>query len=74
MARPPLRGEPATRVLHLRVTETEWQAVQHLAHAHSMTVGALMAEAVSEYVGDCEERGLFRQPIYLVSSPTVTSS
>ncbi len=67
MARPTLRGEPAVKVLNVRVTRTEHQRLRLIAESNSVTVGQLLAEALAEYLGEREERGTFAS--FDVSSP-----
>jgi len=55
MSRPPLRGEPADRVLRFRVMESEYLTLTYHARAESITVTQLIAEAVAEYCSDLSD-------------------
>ena len=52
---PPLRGAPADRHVSIRLTTHEYRLLARLAHANSLTLSSLIAEAVAVFAGDLVE-------------------
>jgi hypothetical protein len=70
MGRPPIRGEPAVRIIAFRLTESEYLRLQRVAASCSLTVGQFFGQAVNEAAADLGEAAVFRAGS-VISSPAL---
>ncbi len=74
MARPLLRGEPATHVIAFRLTEAEYRWLTALAVLDGKAVGRLLADAVNTYAAELGEARCFPSGLVCVRSIVPPSS